>query len=199
MTDDNVYPIHSFPAVSWWRLSLMGHRTIVTRIEALTFLGVLMWRLDGDEMINPATAVFGLEPWDDPRPLPGLPDGWTAQRSETDRRVFVLTYTPPAGAGDAVTREWRAETTETELRQALAGDADRRARLAALDRRAIYHAKQALGLPPGPPHPLALVRLLSEAEAIAPTILTASVLERLGGRADLESIDEHGDDDSVPW
>lgn len=190
MTADNVYPIHSFPAVSWWRLSLMGHRTIITRIEALTFLGVLMWRLEGDEMVNPATAVFGLEPWDDPRPLQGLPDGWNAQRSETDRRVFVLTYTPPA-AGDAVTREWRAETTETELRQALAGDADRRARLAALDRRAIYRAKQILDLPSGPPHPLALIRLLRVAE-----VLTPKDLDELACPA---SIDEDGDDDTIPF
>lgn len=162
---------------SWWRLSLMGHRTIITRIEAVTFLGVLMWRLEGDEMVNPVTAVFGVDPWTDPRPLLGLPEGWSAQRSSTfEPDEFIV-----EGAGGS----WHINATEEALRAVLAGDAALRSELAQLPVEVLYRAKRATGAADGPVSPWMLV----------PVLDAAKVAAEAGDMAATDVvIDEHGDD-----
>lgn len=97
----------------WWRISLMGHRTVVSRIESETLHGLPMWRLrdEGGELINPATAVFSAEPWDDVRPLKGLPEGVRAHRSPHTRGEWFV-----AGFG----RSWHVRLGEAELRDRLA-------------------------------------------------------------------------------
>ena len=97
----------------WWRISLMGHRTVVSRIESATLHGLPMWRLrdEGGELLNPATAVFSAEPWDDVRPLKGLPEGVRAHRSPHTRGEWFV-----AGFG----RSWHVRIGEAELRDRLA-------------------------------------------------------------------------------
>ena len=97
----------------WWRISLMGHRTVVSRIESATLHGLPMWRLrdEGGELLNPATAVFSAEPWDDVRPLKGLPEGVRAHRSPHTRGEWFV-----AGFG----RSWHVRLGEAELRDRLA-------------------------------------------------------------------------------
>lgn len=90
----------------WYRVSLLGHRSVVCQIVPEELHGLQLWRLAqphlegvSDSLVNPSTAVFEVEPYADPRPLEGLPDGWGAQLLEgfsTDRG-WRYTVTDPWG------------------------------------------------------------------------------------------------------
>lgn len=126
------------PLTNWWRVSLLGHRTLITTIEACEVFGLPMWRLTGDEFVNPAIAVFGIEPWDDPSALAGLPEGWGARRSPTDKGVFVVV--DPEGD------EYSGEATEDEVRSLIELHPARLARLQEFCDEAVYRAIDRLGL-----------------------------------------------------
>lgn len=101
---------------NWYRVSLLGHRVYICRVRTEVVHGAIMWRLyqngsqpDPHLLINPATAVFSVEGWQDPRPLRDLRDGWSAVLAPGYR--FNYTVTDPLGVVTSF------NGTEDEVRQ----------------------------------------------------------------------------------